>query len=57
LSHGAYESRNQERVRLLAAAGKSEITMMIPVVFLILPVSILFALYPSLMNLNLFGGG
>jgi tight adherence protein C len=57
LSHGAYESRNQERVRLLAAAGKSEITMMIPVVFLILPVSILFALYPSLTNLNLFGGG
>jgi tight adherence protein C len=30
---------------------------MIPVVFLILPVSILFALYPSLTNLNLFGGG
>ena len=55
LSHGAYESRNQERVRLLASAGKSEITMMIPVVFLILPVSILFALYPSLTNLNLFG--
>ena len=57
LSHSAYESRNQERVRLLAAAGKSEITMMIPVVFLILPVSILFALYPSLTNLNLFGSG
>lgn len=57
LGHSAYESRNQERVRLLAAAGKSEITMMIPVVFLILPVSILFALYPSLTNLNLFGSG
>lgn len=57
LSHGANESRNQERVRLLTAAGKSEISMMIPVVFLILPVSILFALYPSLTNLNLFGGG
>lgn len=56
LSHSAYEARNQERVRLLAAAGKSEISMMIPVVFLILPVSILFALYPSLANLNLFGG-
>jgi tight adherence protein C len=56
LSHSANESRNQERVRLLTAAGKSEISMMIPVVFLILPVSILFALYPSLNNLNLFGG-
>jgi tight adherence protein C len=54
LTHGVNESRNQERVRLLAAAGKSEISMMIPVVFLILPVSILFALYPSLANLNLF---
>ena len=55
LSHSATESRNQERVRLLTAAGKSEISMMIPVVFLILPVSILFALYPSLANFNLFG--
>jgi tight adherence protein C len=27
---------------------------MIPVVFLILPISILFALWPSLTNLNLF---
>ncbi len=54
LTHTANESRNQERVRLLTAAGKSEISMMIPVVFLILPISILFALYPSLTNLNLF---
>jgi tight adherence protein C len=56
LSHSANESRNLERVRLLTAAGKSEISMMIPVVFLILPVSILFALYPSLANFNLFAG-
>jgi tight adherence protein C len=28
--------------------------MMIPVIFLILPISILFALYPSLTNLNLY---
>lgn len=55
LTHSANESRNQERIRLMTAAGKSEISMMIPVVFLILPVSILFALYPSLTNLNLFG--
>lgn len=54
LSHGANEARNQEKVRLLTAAGKSEISMMIPVVFLILPISILFALFPSLTNLNLF---
>lgn len=54
LTHSANESRNQERVRLLTAAGKSEISMMIPVVFLILPISILFAMYPSLTSLNLF---
>lgn len=56
LTHSVREARSQERVRLLAAAGKSEISMMIPVVFLILPVSILFALFPSLTNLNSFTG-
>jgi tight adherence protein C len=54
LAHSANEARNRERVSMMAAAGKSEITMMIPVVFLILPISILFALFPSLTNLNLF---
>lgn len=54
LAHSANEARNKERVLLMTAAGKSEITMMIPVVFLILPISILFALFPSLTNLNLF---
>ncbi|CAN2176394.1 TadC Flp pilus assembly protein TadC [Candidatus Nanopelagicaceae bacterium] len=54
LSHSAQEARNKERVLLMSAAGKSEISMMIPVVFLILPISILFALFPSLTNLNLF---
>lgn len=55
LSHSVQESRNHERVRLLTAAGKAEINMMIPVVFLILPVSILFALFPSLNALNFYG--
>jgi tight adherence protein C len=55
LSHNVQESRNHERVRLLTAAGKSEINMMIPVVFLILPVSILFALFPSITALNFYG--
>jgi tight adherence protein C len=41
------EVRNEERSRLLAAAGKAEIALMIPVVFLILPISVLFALWPS----------
>jgi tight adherence protein C len=55
LSHNVQESRNHERVRLLSAAGKAEISMMIPVVFLILPVSILFALFPSITALNFYG--
>jgi tight adherence protein C len=55
LSHIVQESRNHERVRLLSAAGKAEISMMIPVVFLILPVSILFALFPSITALNFYG--
>jgi tight adherence protein C len=50
----AQEARDYQRNRVLAAAGKAEISMMIPVVFLILPISILFALWPSLTNLNLF---
>ncbi len=55
LSHSVQESRNHERILLLNAAGKAEISMMIPVVFLILPVSILFALFPSLSALNFYG--
>ena len=50
----AQEARDYQRNQILAAAGKAEISMMIPVVFLILPISMLFALWPSLMNLNLF---
>ena len=52
----ASEARSVQRNRVLSAAGKAEISMMIPVVFLILPISILFALWPSLANLNLFAG-
>jgi len=46
------EVRNEERSRLLAAAGKAEIALMIPVVFLILPISVLFALWPSYIALG-----
>jgi tight adherence protein C len=53
--HGhAREARDYQRNRVLNAAGKAEISMMIPVVFLILPISILFALWPSLSGLDLF---
>jgi tight adherence protein C len=54
LQRHALEARELQRNRVLGAAAKAEISMMIPVVFLILPISILFALWPSLANLNLF---
>ena len=54
LSRHAVEARGNQRNRVMGAAGKAEISMMIPVVFLILPISILFALWPSLTNLNIF---
>ena len=57
LQRHAEEAREFQRNRVLSAAAKAEISMMIPVVFLILPVSILFALWPSLANLNSFAGG
>jgi tight adherence protein C len=53
----AREARDFQRNRILDAASKAELSMMIPVVFLILPISILFALWPSLSNLNLFAQG
>jgi len=41
------EVRQSQRTQMLEKAGKAEIALMIPVVFLILPVSVLFALWPS----------
>jgi tight adherence protein C len=37
----------------MEAAGKREIAMMVPVVFLILPVTVLFAVYPGFAFLRL----
>ena len=53
LANSAQEARNTEKIQLLAAAGKSEIAMMIPVVFLILPISIILALFTSHASLQL----
>ncbi len=36
---------------LLEVGGRKEISMMVPVVFLLLPVTVLFALYPGLLTL------
>jgi tight adherence protein C len=54
LQRHAAEARQNQRNILMDKAGKAEISMMIPVVFLILPISVLFALWPSLTHLSLF---
>lgn len=54
LNHSVREARSNERIKMLNIAAKAEISMMIPVVFLILPISILFAMYPSMASLELF---
>lgn len=44
----AQDVREESRRHLMEAGGKKEIAMMVPVVFGVLPVTILFALFPGL---------
>jgi tight adherence protein C len=47
------DTREERRRRLIESGGRREILMLIPVVFLILPVVVVFALLPGLVSLNL----
>jgi len=49
----AQDVRESGRRALMEAGGKKEVAMMVPVVFLILPVTVVFAVYPSLATLRL----
>lgn len=49
----AQDVREESRRLVLEAAGRKEIHMMIPVVFLVLPVTVLFAIYPGFIYLRL----
>ena len=49
----AQDVREAGQRALMDAAGKKEIAMMVPVVFLILPVTVLFAVYPGFAFLRL----
>lgn len=49
----AADVREAGKRELLAAGGRRELLMMVPVVFLILPVTVLFALYPGLVHITL----
>ena len=49
----ALDAREESKRALLEAAGTREVAMLIPLVFLILPVTVLFAVWPGLMVLQL----
>ena len=44
--------REEIKSRLLRQAGRNETRMLVPLVFLILPITVMFAVYPSLELLN-----
>ncbi len=48
----AADIREQRKRELIEAGGRREVLMLVPVVFLILPVVVLFALYPGLFSLS-----
>lgn len=49
----AQDVRELGRRRLMEEGGRKEIAMMIPVVFFVLPVTVLFAVYPGIVALRL----
>jgi len=51
----AHDARVASREQLMEQGGKREIAMLVPVVFLILPVTIVFAIYPGLIAIRLTG--
>lgn len=48
----AQDARDDAKRALLDVAGKKEVAMLVPLVFLILPLSILFAIYPGIVVLQ-----
>ena len=49
----AQDAREEAKRELIEVAGKKEVAMMVPLVFLILPVTILFAIFPGIFVLRL----
>lgn len=49
----AQDSRDESKRLLLEAAGRKEVAMLVPLVFLILPVTIVFAIFPGILVLQL----
>ena len=49
----AQDVRDNDKRELMEAAGRKEIAMMVPLVFFVLPLTVLFAVYPGLAVLEL----
>lgn len=52
----AADVRESGRRELIEAGGRKEVAMMLPVVFLILPVTVIFAFFPGFIGLHLTSG-
>ena len=52
----AVDVREAGKRQMLETAGRKEIAMMVPVVFLVLPITVLFALFPGFYSLSLVSG-
>ncbi|HYI33383.1 MAG TPA: type II secretion system F family protein [Glaciibacter sp.] len=48
----AQDAREESKRGLLEAAGRKEVAMLVPVVFLILPLTVVFAIYPGIFVLQ-----
>ena len=48
----AQDSRDQSKRELIESAGRKEVAMLVPLVFLILPTTIAFAVFPALLVLQ-----
>ena len=53
LTEQSQSIRSEIQIQRIKQAGKNETRMMVPLVFLILPVTVLFAIFPSLSLLNI----
>jgi len=49
----AADARDSERRALIELGGRKDIAMMVPVVFLVLPLSVVFALFPGFYGISL----
>lgn len=49
----SHDARDERRRLLIESAGKKEVAMLVPLVFLILPITVLFALWPATLVLDL----